>query len=92
MRFQLESDNPAPHVAQIHFSAPAGTYTVRGQRGVIAEVQLTGNGNEAVLDLPMNGGIKPNAFTITRRTSRNSQECVRQTAGTPSPPGTAPRI
>ena len=25
MRFQLESDNPAPHVAQIHFSAPPAT-------------------------------------------------------------------
>jgi hypothetical protein len=67
MRFQLESDNPAPHVAQIHFSAPAGTYTVRDRQKVIAEVQLAGNGNEAVLDLPMNGGAKPTAFTITRR-------------------------
>ena len=27
---------------------------------------LTGAGNEAVLNLPMNGSIKPNAFTITR--------------------------
>jgi hypothetical protein len=32
MRFQLESDNPAPHVARIHFSAPAGTYTVATSR------------------------------------------------------------
>ena len=67
MRFQLESDNPAPHVAQIHFSAPAGTYTVRDRQKVIAEVQLTGNGNEALLALPMNDGAKPTAFTITRR-------------------------
>lgn len=64
MRFQLESDNPAPHVAQIHFSAPAGKYMVRDSNGVIAEVQLAGN--ETVLNLPMSGGTQPKAFTITR--------------------------
>ncbi len=65
MRFQLESDNPAPHVARIHFSAPAGKYTVRGQRGVITEARLE-NGQETVLALPMKGGTQPATFTITR--------------------------
>ena len=74
MHFQLESDNPVPHVAEIHFSAPAGTYTVSGLQGVIAEAKVRGNGNEAILDLPMNGGTKPAAFTIMRRKSGNSQK------------------
>ena len=65
MRFQLESGNPAPHVARIHFSAPAGNYTVRDQQGMIIQEQLR-NGQETVLDLPMNGGAKPKAFTIAR--------------------------
>ena len=74
MRFQLESENPAPHTAQIHFSAPAGTYTVRDRQKVIPVVQLTGNGNEAVLNLPMNGGAKFTAFAITRKTPGVSQK------------------
>ncbi|HEV2438394.1 MAG TPA: DUF5695 domain-containing protein [Verrucomicrobiae bacterium] len=65
MRFQLESDNPAPHVAQIHFSAPAGNYTVRDQQGRIIQEQLR-NGQETILDLPMNTGTNPKAFNIVR--------------------------
>ncbi len=65
MRFQLESDNPGPHIARIHLSAPAGPYTVRDRHGFIAQVQLTGN--EAVLELPMDGGTRPKAFTIARK-------------------------
>jgi len=66
VRFQLESDNPAPHVAQIHFSAPAGKYTVRDAHGVVAEMQLE-NGREATFDLPMNAGSQPAVFTISRK-------------------------
>jgi Family of unknown function (DUF5695) len=67
MRFQLESDNPAPHVAQIHFSGPAGNYTVRDQQGVLAEARLA-KGQEALFGLPMSAGAKPEAFTIIRST------------------------
>lgn len=67
MRFQLESDNAEPHVARIHFSGPAGNYTVRDQQGVFSEARLA-NGQETLFDLPMHAGAKPEAFTITRST------------------------
>ena len=67
MRFQLESDNAEPHVARIHFSGPAGNYTVRDQQGVLSEARLA-NGQETLFDLPMHAGAKPEAFTITRST------------------------
>jgi len=65
MRFQLESDNPAPHVARIHFSAPAGKYIIRDAHGVTAEVLLS-NGQETIFDLPMRSAAHSPAFTITR--------------------------
>ena len=67
MRFQLESDNAKPHVARIHFSGPAGNYTVQDQQGMVSEARLA-NGQETLFDLPMHAGANPEAFTITRST------------------------
>jgi hypothetical protein len=65
IRFQLESDNPAPHIARIHFSAPAGQYTVRDERGTVADAQL-GNGQEITFDLLMNASTAPKTFTLAK--------------------------
>ena len=65
LRFQLESDNPAPHVARIQFSGLPGKYTVRDQDGVLTETQL-GQGQTAVFDLSINAGARPALFSISR--------------------------
>jgi hypothetical protein len=65
VRFSLESDNAAKHIAKIRLSGlPAGKYVVRRDSQPIATPDLK-DGQEAIIELPMDAGTAPNSFTIT---------------------------
>jgi len=50
--FQLESDNPAEHVAKLNVSGLSGSYILRGSKGQIASLKLKEN-EEVAAELPM---------------------------------------
>jgi hypothetical protein len=52
LRFELESDNPGPHVAKLHFSGPDGEYAVHNGANELGRVKLTGQEGVSI-DLPM---------------------------------------
>jgi len=64
VRFSLESDNAAKHVARVRLSGlSAGKYEIRAGDGPIAEMDLK-DGQEAVVELPMDGGTGSKSFSI----------------------------
>ena len=64
--FQLETGNPAAHTAALHVTAStAGYYTFTGVHGVITAVNLAA-GQETIVSLPMDAGVSPQSFAITK--------------------------
>jgi hypothetical protein len=72
VRFQLESDTPAAHVAALHLSGAApGRYTVRGEGGeTAATVELSGP-QAVVLHLRIDAHTRRKAFVLTREPVTN---------------------
>jgi hypothetical protein len=65
IRFQLESDNPARHVAKLRLSLPAGKYSVRSGERTIASVESK-DGQENIIDLPLDSRARPAVFTFAK--------------------------
>jgi Family of unknown function (DUF5695) len=64
--FQIESDNSAAHSVTLDFTpSTAATYTVTDVHGVVTTLNLQA-GQKAVVNLPMDAGTSPQAFTISR--------------------------
>lgn len=69
VRFQLESESPAKHLAKLRLSfLTSAKYDVRGAGGPITAFDLH-DGQEAVVEVPVNPGARPESFTITRHNS-----------------------
>lgn len=67
IHFQLESDNPEKHFAELHLSGlPAGKYGVGGDAGFKAPMEIKA-GQETILDLPLSATVRPATFTIAKR-------------------------
>jgi hypothetical protein len=66
IRFQIESDNPASHVAMLHISGLSpGRYKVRDQKGPISTFELK-DGRETLVEIPMEPETRPKPVTIAR--------------------------
>ena len=64
--FQIESENTAAHSVTLHFtSSTAATYTVSGVHGVITALSLQA-GEEGIVSLPMDAGVSPQSFSVSR--------------------------
>jgi hypothetical protein len=64
--FQIETGNPGAHTAKLHLTVSiSGMYTIGNNNGVVTTVSLTA-GQETTFDLPVDGGVTAQAFTITR--------------------------
>jgi hypothetical protein len=64
--FQIESENTAAHSVTLHFTpSTAATYTVSGAHGVITSVSLQ-SGQEAIISAPLDAGVSPQSFVISR--------------------------
>lgn len=63
--FQLESDNPAKHVAKLTLSGLTGNYILRGSKGQIASFKLKEN-EEIATELPMESSQLA-AFSLSRK-------------------------
>jgi Family of unknown function (DUF5695) len=68
-RFQLESDNPAPHVVKLRWSGPTGARTVKDTNGPVINFESK-SAEESIIELPMEAGGKPKTFTVAAKTSR----------------------
>jgi hypothetical protein len=67
VRFRLESDNAASHVARLRLSGLApGSYGLLDGSKTIAAVDVKA-GQESVLELPLAAGSRSKSFTISRR-------------------------
>jgi hypothetical protein len=67
VRFSLESADPAEHRARLHVAGLAsGAYTVGNAKGTIATLELK-DGQESVVDLPMDAATQPQTFTLSRK-------------------------
>jgi len=68
VRFRLESDNPAKHVARLRLSGtPAGPFVLRLGGKTIAALDVK-EGQETVFDIPLGAGARAESFTLSRRT------------------------
>jgi hypothetical protein len=66
IRLQIESDDPAPHVARLHVSGLApGKYTVRDQKKLLSTFELK-DGHETVVEIPMGAEVRLKPVTIAR--------------------------
>jgi hypothetical protein len=66
IHFQLESDNPASHIARLHVSGLApGNYTVRDQKKILWGFEVK-DGLETVLEIPMEPETRPKPVTIAK--------------------------
>ena len=66
IRFQLESDNPASHVARLRVSGLAsGKYKVRDQKKILSRFELR-DGLETVVEIPMEPETRPKPVTIAK--------------------------
>ena len=71
VRFRLESDNPASHVARLRLSGlAAGPYVILEGNRSIATVHVK-DGQESVVELPLAAGARSQSFTISRRVIAN---------------------
>ena len=71
VRFRLESDNPASHVARMRLSGlAAGSYALLDGSKTIAAVEVK-NGQETVVELSLPAGARSKSFTISRRPVTN---------------------
>ena len=67
VRFRVESDNAARHVATLRLSVPApGSYVLRDGDRTLATIEIK-DGQETPVELPMDAGARPKTFTISRR-------------------------
>jgi hypothetical protein len=65
VRFQLESDNPASHVARLRLSGlAAGSYSLLHGSKTIAAVDVK-DGQESVVELPLAARARSKSFTIS---------------------------
>jgi hypothetical protein len=66
IRFQLESDNPASHVARLRVSGLAsGKYIVHDQKKILSRFELR-DGLETVVEIPMEPETRPKPVTIAK--------------------------
>ena len=71
VRFRLESDNPASHVARLRLSGlAAGSYVLLDGSRTIAPVDVK-DGQENLVELPLAAGSRSKSFTISRRPVAN---------------------
>jgi hypothetical protein len=64
--FPVETDNPSVHTAYLHLTVSVpGLYTVSNNNGLVTTTNLVA-GQEAVISLPVDGGVIAQPFTITR--------------------------
>ena len=71
VRFQLESDNPASHVARLRLSGlPAGSYALLDGSRTIATVDVKDR-QESVVELPLAARSRSKSFTISHRPVAN---------------------
>jgi hypothetical protein len=67
IRFALESDNPAMHLAKLRLSGLVpGEYAVRVGGESLAPLRMI-QGQEAIIEVPMTAGGRPHSVIITRR-------------------------
>ena len=71
VRFRLESDNPASHVARLRLSGlAAGSYALLDGSRTIAAVEVK-DSQESVVELPLPAGARSKSFTISHRSVAN---------------------
>ena len=64
--FQVETDNPSAHTAYLHLTVSTpGLYMVNNNHGLVTTTNLAA-GQEAVIALPVDGGVGAQPFVITR--------------------------
>jgi hypothetical protein len=64
--FQVETGNPSGHSAAVHMTVSTpGVYTVSNNHGLVTTTNLVA-GKEAVISLPVDGGVTAQPFAITR--------------------------
>jgi len=67
VRFRLESDNPANHVARLRLSGlAAGSYALLDGSKTIAAVDVK-DGQESIVELPLAAGSPSKSFAISHR-------------------------
>ena len=71
VRFRVESDNQASHVARLHLSGlAAGSYALLDGSRTIAAVNVK-DGQETVVELSLPAGARSKSFSISRRPVAN---------------------
>ncbi|HEX7618389.1 MAG TPA: hypothetical protein VF480_06690, partial [Verrucomicrobiae bacterium] len=66
IRFQIESGNPAVHVAILHISGlTPGKYNLRDRKKLISTVEVR-DGLETIVEIPMEPDDRPKSLIIAR--------------------------
>ncbi len=69
IRFRLESDNPAKHVAKLRVSGlAAGSYVFRAGSKTLAGIAIK-DGEETMVEIPMDSQTRTRTFVISRKAS-----------------------
>ena len=67
IRFQLESDNPAKHVARLHLSGlTAGSYVLRNGGNAVTTLEIQDR-QETIAEIPIDSDTRSKPFVISRR-------------------------
>ncbi|HET7626437.1 MAG TPA: hypothetical protein VFM25_14355, partial [Verrucomicrobiae bacterium] len=67
IHFIIETDNPTKHSAKIRIGGlPPGNYTLRTAKNSAGEFSIQ-TGRTAEINLPMDAGANPTAFTVSKR-------------------------
>ncbi len=65
LRFQLETDNPTPHVTKLRLSGPAGEFVMHDGNRELGKLTLNGK-EETSVDLPTSADRPGKTFSIVR--------------------------
>ncbi len=65
LRFQLETDNPTPHVTKLRLSGPAGEFVMHDGNRELGKLTLKGK-EETSVDLPISADRHGKTFSIVR--------------------------